>query len=185
MSGNLIVADQQIDAGLKYYPNNSELYFFKGRVLQEKRKDTASLTSYSIAIFLDSKNVKAYINRGLVKGSLRDLSGALDDFNEAIRIDPRNSYAWLNRGVTLAGLNQLTAAIADFDTAIKLKPDYADAYRNRGIVKNYLGNQSGACRDWMQSTNFGDNEVREWVSTYCKAKQGTRLSNETKSSLQK
>lgn len=148
--------------------SDSQYYFLKGRALQDLRRNTESLTNYSIAIFLNPKFSSAYINRGLVKGALKDLDGALEDLNKALMIDPINLAALINRGVTYGGLNKPLLAIADFNRAIQIDPNYADAFRNRGLTKHLIGDKIGACDDWNKSKNLGINDALDWINTLCK-----------------
>jgi tetratricopeptide (TPR) repeat protein len=147
--------------------DSAEYYFLLGRALQDLKRNTDSLSAYSVAIYIDALSVKSYINRGLVRGALQDLDGALTDLNKAIELSPRNARAYLNRAVTFAGKGDIPKAMNDFDQAIQIDSRYAEAFRNRGITKNHLGNQRGACADWFYAARLGDAETRQWVSLFC------------------
>ena len=146
---------------------DSQYFFLKGRALQDLRRNTESLSNYSIAIFLNPKFTNAYINRGLVKGALKDIEGALSDLDQALIIEPKNLAALVNRGVTYGGLNKPLLAITDFNRVIQIDPNYADAYRNRGLTKHLIGDKKGACDDWRKSKDLGILDAAEWLSKYC------------------
>jgi tetratricopeptide (TPR) repeat protein len=132
------------------------------------RRNTESLSNYSIAIFLNPKFTNAFINRGLVKGALKDIDGALSDLDQALIIDPKNLAALVNRGVTYGGLNKPLLAITDFDRVIQIDPNYADAFRNRGLTKHLIGDKKGACDDWSKSKDLGIVDAAEWLAKLCR-----------------
>jgi tetratricopeptide (TPR) repeat protein len=142
-------------------------FFLVGRALQDMKKNTAALSSYSIAVYLDPLYTKALINRALTKGALKDLDGAVEDLDRALAIEPNNAIALSNRGVTKAGINRPKDALLDFDMAITYDSNLPDAHRNRGVTKMLLGDKSGACRDWKIAITLGEHELRDWVRSYC------------------
>jgi len=145
----------------------SDYHFVKGRIMQELKRNIDAIAEYSIAIYLDDRNINARINKALTRGALGDINGALKELDEAALIDPRNPVIPMNRGVTLAGLNRPQEAIREFDRAIRINRQYSDAYRNRGIARHYLKDHPGACRDWRQASSNGDEEAYGWVKFYC------------------
>ena len=157
---------------LKYYTpseaERSEYHFLEGRAYQELKLNTKALSSYSIAIHVQSNHYRALNNRGLIKGALKDMRGAMDDLNRAINVKPDYAPAYLNRGVTRAAMQKTDLAIEDFTKALVLNPGYSDAYRNRGITYKYTGNLSGACRDWLKARNLGDSSVQSWLNRHCR-----------------
>lgn len=147
---------------------DSQYFFLKGRALQDLRRNTESLSNYSIAIFLNPKFTNALINRGLVKGALQDINGALGDLDQALILEPKNLAALVNRGVTYGGLNKPLLAITDFDRVIQIDPNYADAFRNRGLTKHLIGDKKGACDDWSKSKDLGIVDAAEWLAKLCR-----------------
>lgn len=153
----------------------ARFFFLQGRALQDLRRNTEALQSYSVSIFLDGANAKSFINRGLVKGALKDLNGAMDDLNHALELNPRSKEAYLNRGVTNAGLNKINNSIYDFTQSILLDQEYADAYRNRGLTYSFLGKRDQACRDWARAVELGQAEVQSWINETCQKPNKTKL----------
>lgn len=158
---------------LNIFPRNAiktgEYYFLRGRAMQELKFNAEALINYSIAIYIQPTNVKAFINRALVRGALRDLDGAITDLNQASQLDPKNSIVFLNRGVTFASLGKPRLALSDFTKAISLNPRYADAYVNRGIIKVQLDDLSGACLDWKKSLELGSLDAQPWMKQSCQS----------------
>ena len=150
---------------------DAESHFLRGRILQEMKKNTEALTSYTLAIYLKPDMVKAYINRALVKGALVDTQGAIEDLNRALNLQPANAAALLNRGVTYASLNKPALALKDFNQAIQIDGRYADAFRNRGIIKYLMNDQQGACAEWAKSNELGPSDTLEWSRNLCRALQ--------------
>lgn len=167
--GNFEKALFLINDGEKSNKNGFDFYFLKGRVLQELKRNTDALASYSLAIFLRPNIAKAYVNRALVKGALGDPQGAVKDLDRALEIEPDNAAAYLNRGVTYASLNKPELAIKDFNRAIRIDARYSDAYRNRGIVRFLSRDLIGSCADWRRSIELGSSDVQEWTRALCTA----------------
>jgi tetratricopeptide (TPR) repeat protein len=169
-----LIASQKLDEGLaitneaiKTNKNNASLYFLKGRILQEQKKNLESFQAYSIAIFLQPEMTKAYINRGLIRGALMDLNGAVEDFNRALRLEPTNQAALVNRGVTYASLNNIPKAVEDLNKAIATNSSLTEAYVNRGIVKHLVGDKSRSCEDWAKAARLGSKEASQWAKQLC------------------
>jgi tetratricopeptide (TPR) repeat protein len=146
---------------------DADYFFIMGRALQDLKMNTDAFANYSISIYLDPDQVKAWINRGLARGALQDLAGAIEDFNQALRIEPTNTAALISRGVALAGSNNLNSAETDFSKAIDLNPKLADAYRNRGIARHYLKDKKGACSDWKKAGMLAPEDVWSWFKYFC------------------
>lgn len=159
---------EELKSSNKRYHKNSDYYFLEGRAYQDKRENTMSLISYTISVYIDPGNYRAYINRALVRGALGDLKGSLDDLDSAIKINPESAPALMNRGVTRAALNKPYDALRDFTAAIKIDAYYADAYRNRGITFNYIGQRDKACSDWKKAIELKQVDVHLWYQQLCR-----------------
>ena len=146
--------------------NNPEYHFLVGRAYQELKLNTESLESYSLAIHLDPGNHKYWINRGLIKGALKDPKGSLKDLSQSLSLK-KTAMGYLNRGVTFAAMNKPQEAIEDLTNAIRIKPNYSQAYRNRGIILKHRGDVYSACSDWKKAHDFGDKDMKSWLSSYC------------------
>jgi len=166
-TGEYLKAEQLLNENASKFNSYSEFHFLYGRVMQESKRNTNALVSYSIAFFLDKKNARALVNKALVRGALGDLQGALKDLDEASILAPQEPAIYMNRGVTYAGLGKPKQAISEFSAAIKINSRYADAFRNRGITLFYQKDLSGACRDWKQAAKLGDSETLRWANQYC------------------
>jgi tetratricopeptide (TPR) repeat protein len=169
-----LIASQELEKGLamansliKKDENDNILYFLKGRVLQEQKKNLEAFQAYSIAIFLRPDMTKAYINRGLIRGALMDLNGAVEDFNSALRLEPKNQAALVNRGVTYASLNNISKAVEDLDKAVSLNRSLTEAYVNRGIIRHLAGEKSRSCEDWTKAARLGSQDASQWAKQLC------------------
>lgn len=159
---------RQLDAIHSSSKSDSEYYFLKGRAMQDLKLNTDALASYSVAIYLDSNNIRARINRALTRGALGDVHGALKELQESEELAPNDAVIRLNLGVTYAGLNQAEKAMKEFNRAIQIDKKYADAYRNRGITRHYMRDVKGACGDWGQASLYGDEDANQWIQFYCR-----------------
>lgn len=146
----------------------SEAFFLEARIQQEQKKNTDALASYSIAIYLNPRMSKAWINRALTRGALRDFEGAIQDLNTAAELDINNTAVYVNRGVTFASLNKPELALSDFNKALSIRPDNRDALHNRGIIFYLEGRNADACNDWRKAVLLGSEETKEQIKSICK-----------------
>lgn len=149
--------------------SQEDYFFLRGRIFQEMKKNVDAVISYTKALDLNPKMVKALSNRALARAALQDLDGALDDISTAASIDSTNPALFLNRSAILAGMNRQSEALVDLSKSLKVSPSYADAYRNRGIIMYMNGRTKEACADWrLAMKNSSEMSIKEWLSHLCK-----------------
>ena len=98
-AGNYSEALEIYNRLLKQGIKTAEVYYGRGRSLQELGNNEQALASYTKLIEIDPKNAIAYSNRGLVYGRLQKIKLALKDFDTAflllvlpLRLDSGFSY---------------------------------------------------------------------------------------------
>ncbi len=112
----------------------------------------------------NSKKANDYLKQGINKTYSSDFEEAIRDFDKAIEIRPDFAEAYFYRGNSIYNLDgNIKKAIEDYNKAIEIKPDFADAYNNRGNMKSYLGNEKGACYDWIKADKLGRENMQDKI----------------------
>lgn len=125
---------------LKYFPQDSELYYNLG-ILQEKLKDFKNAKiAYKEAIAL-SPQEDYYYNLGEVLISLKEWEEAIEAFRTVLKTDPNDGNCYFNLGLCYFNKDEMNLATDNFQKAINLNPNdlYAhfylgNIYQNNGLT---------------------------------------------------
>ena len=140
-------------------------HFNAAIVLANKGEMKDALLAYSLAISVDPKNEKAWVNRSNIKRTLGDLSGALSDAKTAIGLDPRDSLAHYAKALTLMAQKQYLAAIADLDRGIALQGEHlATLLQSRGHAHAKAGQLDQAIADTKRAMALTPSEVEPYCN---------------------
>lgn len=116
------------------HPGSPDSSYRQGQAhLGEGRYDEA-IASFTRAIELEPRFLRAYSERGYAYGSIGQYDRAIADHTKVLEIDPRYARAYNNRGYAYFQTGQYDRAMADLTMALKLDPRYATAYLNLGNV---------------------------------------------------
>lgn len=139
--------------------NTAKDHYKKGEYYLSNADYDLAITSFSMAIKLDSTDVNYFLQRGFCYNILKKHDEAVSDFTTAIQLNPENKFAFLSRGSAKNKIGAFESAIADFDKVLLLDPSDQEAYNNRGFSKKQLGDHKGACEDWKTSKKMGNKEA--------------------------
>jgi len=81
-----------------------------------------ALSSYDIAIKIDSKWASPYFDKGSLFLKINQYEKALQSFDAGLRFDDQVACAWCDRGVALNRLERNEEALESFDRALELGP---------------------------------------------------------------
>jgi tetratricopeptide (TPR) repeat protein len=98
----------------------AEEFFEQGKKFSSTENADQAIESYSKAIKIDPKLVKAYNNRGIAYVWQRKYDLALADFNKAIELDPKNGKAYNNRAIVYSYQGETIKARQDLHKAQSL-----------------------------------------------------------------
>ena len=166
--GRLDEAANDFSLAIHIKEDYSRPYNNRGTIYLAQGYPEKALEDFDKAIEMDSYFADPYSNRGSVEHQLRRDEAALKDLDEALRINPKFADAYQNRGVIKNSLKLFPEALADFNEALKLKPDNSGVYLGRGISKLYLGDKTGACKDWQMASARGATNAAALITEYCK-----------------
>lgn len=83
------------------YPNNPDLYGYRGATLLNLSRKHAALDDFNQAVDLDPEYSYRYASRAFAKDALGDLAGAIADYQIAIKLDPEDAIAHNNLGLLI------------------------------------------------------------------------------------
>jgi len=101
-------------------PNNTNAYYYRGRVHQHKRDHDKAIPDYAKVISLDANNTNAYYNRGAAYANFGVYDKAISDYTETIRLNPNYAKGYYKRGICYREQGKTFEAQADFDKAKQL-----------------------------------------------------------------
>jgi tetratricopeptide (TPR) repeat protein len=117
---------------IRRQPNNPELHFYLGRVLQVLKKWEGAEAAYRKATEFKPDYFEAYNNLGIALAEQKKLDEAVAAYQKTIALKPDDAFAYSNLGIALREQKKLEEAIAACRKAIDLQPDFAAAYYNLG-----------------------------------------------------
>ncbi len=120
------------DRALLIGPDQAEVHYNRGIVLDALNRSEEALCSYDEAIRLKPGFSAALLNKGVLLEALGRSGEALQTYDQippapvgAARAELHN-----NRGITLKNLDRFDEAIASYREALRIRPDYADCFSN-------------------------------------------------------
>jgi tetratricopeptide (TPR) repeat protein len=110
-------------------PNASD-YRATGNAEYAKGNFDGSIAAYNLAIEIQPKYAKAYIDRAKAKYAEGNIDGAVADYDQAIQITPKLTQAYIDRGILKQDKGDLEGAVADYQHSIALEPENPVGYNN-------------------------------------------------------
>jgi tetratricopeptide (TPR) repeat protein len=110
-----------------------------GVALSDSGRQREAEETFRRSLFLDPKNVDAYVDLGIVRLRANDPRGARDFFRQALAIDDAVPRAWNGLGVSLNRLGEERASVEAWSRAVALDPKLYDALYNLGLVAGKNG----------------------------------------------
>lgn len=132
---------------------------------------TEALYQLSEAIFHQPDYADAYRLRGeLLRQRVGSEHLAYQDLKLALKFAENDLDAnlRLNLGLSCLKLGRLAEAEQHLNRALRLDSRFVRAYLARGLARLQQRNAAGACADWHQALNLGENAAQELVETYCR-----------------
>jgi len=135
--GLLNEALKEIDALNSANPNNILIFNAYGVIYASLEEFEKSINSFSRAIKLEPKYIKAHNNLANVLIYLGKFEEASRCYSKIIEIKPDFFEAYFNLGKTQHKLGKLEECIQNYTKAIELKPNYTEAHENLIKVLTY------------------------------------------------
>jgi tetratricopeptide (TPR) repeat protein len=140
------VADSIIDR----YPDETEVYVLKGRLLEHAKNLDRAIQVYQRAIQIDSSYAPAVMSLGYAYSTAGEQEKAIAQMQRYIRLvpdaaDPRASYADL-----LFRAGKYAEALAQYQESLQIKPDYWYSHSQIGKIHLVLGRLTEAREELIE-----------------------------------
>jgi len=126
----------------------ANIYVRRGIIEHNSGDRKGAMASFTKALGINPKNIRALMRRGLAKARKDDYRGAIADFSAVVRIDPQHMFAYYFRGWAKFYLKDYAGAIQGITEALKVDPQYMLAYWFRARAKMELKEYKAAVADW-------------------------------------
>ncbi|MDD5029640.1 MAG: tetratricopeptide repeat protein [Rhodoferax sp.] len=123
-AGDLPLALQWCERGVKATPQFAPLRYLHGAVLQAMGQKDAALASYDAALEIQPDYQEVLLNSGAMLRTMFRHKEALERFNKILTFNPNHTGALANCGIMLTEFKQSEPAIAMFERLLKINPDY-------------------------------------------------------------
>ncbi len=122
-----------VNEKIKKDPSNSELYFKRATLRQQKGNNSEAKDDINLAISLDSSIAKYFIFRADLSFADRQTIEARKDLKKAIQLDDQSTEAYLKLTEIYLLLANYDEAIQNADEALKIDKYNAKAYFMKGM----------------------------------------------------
>jgi tetratricopeptide (TPR) repeat protein len=148
-------------------PNDTWLYYMRGRASVEKRLLDSALADMNEAIKRSPNWSPAYECRGNVYFEMNKYDQAIAAYTVAIRLDPKSVEAYGRRGAAHECKKEYDQAISDYTEAIRLYPKSPYGYRVRGYVYLVKKDYEDAVADFNEAIRLNPNDEWAWHAAAC------------------
>ncbi len=131
---NATAAAATADSLAKQYPDEKEVYLFRGNLYEQAKNFDAAIRCYQQAVQADTGYAVAVMTLGYAYSTIGDQDKAIAQMQRYIQLaphdpDPRASYADI-----LVRAGRFDEALAQYRESLRLKPDYWYSVREIGNI---------------------------------------------------
>ncbi|MDZ7606756.1 MAG: tetratricopeptide repeat protein [Cyclobacteriaceae bacterium] len=162
-------------------PKNHQFLMQRSEFLSAMGENEQAIKDYDQVISISPKTAEAYSNRGVLKMNNMEYSSAAFDLTRSILLNPDNEKNYRLRGLCYTNMNNMRDAVQDFSKSItmlsglmdsetaasSLRSTLAETYILRGHCLSQMGNESLACRDFLEAYNLGAKKGLNYYKKYC------------------
>lgn len=123
----------------RQFPNDSDLYYYRGDALQKLKRYEKARQEYDQAIAVQEDHPGTQLLH----------------------------LYYFNRGNTYLKERNYEAACQDYDQALQVNDFHYASYANRGFARYNLRDKKGACADWHKAQEAGYEAAQSYLSKYC------------------
>ena len=166
MNWNLLFLKNIKADEIKNLINSSDLKY-------DQKDYKGALKEINKAIKKDPNSLNAFWKRGFIKRELKDFKGALSDFDIVSKGNPFFPAAYLIKAdIYNFDLKDYDKALSAYNRGIVADPSDKDAFTSRGFLKKKMNDNKGACNDFKESVDLGDDKNSlQWINgkndSYC------------------
>ena len=145
--GDAEAAERELRAGLELSPNNPDMLFNLGRILEERGDFAGARSAYEQNLEAQPENADAARLLGRMLLNLGAYGDALAVLQQSLRLTPDHPETWNTFGGVQASLGDLEGALESFERAAALAPAWTDARYNIARMLMRLGRAHEAATD--------------------------------------
>ena len=108
-------------------PNNEEILFKLGYILQQSGDDEGAIKQYKRALEINKENEFIHNSMASIYRKNREFTSAKIHLKASLDIDPQNPITYYNYGNLLVDTESFEEATEMYERAIELNPDFAEA----------------------------------------------------------
>jgi len=108
-------------------PNNEEILFKLGYILQQSGDDEGAIKQYKRALEIDKENEFIHNSMASIYRKNREFTSAKIHLKASLDIDPQNPITYYNYGNLLVDIESFEEASEMYERAIEINPDFAEA----------------------------------------------------------
>ena len=132
----------------------------------------AALDECRVALKLDSRNAKAYLQFGITLMAKQDGHAAAIALMEAVLLDPALTHAHYSLGSVQYSLGHRTAAILSYRRALELQPNFPDARYRLALVLKLTNRHQEAVQFMEEAAIGGVPEAQYFMGNAYRSGQG-------------
>lgn len=152
---DLVSAERDLNASIKYDPNYELAYSNRGIVYSIQGKFEQALSDFNMAIKLKPDYKEAMHNRAIALAQMKRFDESLKDLNYLISKWPGGAENYQTRGMTLLQLNKSQEGLNDLNKALQINPELLSGYTGRVQAYYQLGRYNDARRELQYCQQIG------------------------------
>ena len=142
------------DSLIRLYPQNSELYLFRGQCYEFERNFEAAVGMYEEGLKYDTAFALGMMSLGYAHSILGDQNKAVEYMQRYIRMAPQEADPLASYADILVRAGRYDEALEQYRKALTVKPDYWYAVREIGSVYLIKGKLRDAERQFEMATKL-------------------------------
>lgn len=122
------------DSFLAKYPDEREVYLFRGNLLEQDKNYDAAIKCYQRAVQIDTSYAIGYMSLGYAYSSIGEQEKAVAQMQHYIRLAPNEADPLASYADILMRAGKYEEAFAQYQLSLKVRPDYWYAIRETGRI---------------------------------------------------
>jgi tetratricopeptide (TPR) repeat protein len=145
-----------LQEAINKYPNNSDLWNYKGVALAKLSRYDEAISCFDIAIMLNPKSANLRMNRGDSLSKQGRIEESIKSFDNALMLDVNNSRAWSLKARLLINQKKYEAALECLDKATQITNEKV-LWNDKGFTLAGLGRYQEAIQSYENGLKIDPN----------------------------
>lgn len=119
---------------IKKNPNDADLYYNRGRLLERMENDSLALADYRKAVSLDSSKARYYSAVGDLLFEHKDITGSVKWIERALKLNPKDPAAHLKMAKLFIYTKDYNTAFNEINTVLRQDVYNSEGYFLKGMI---------------------------------------------------